>query len=89
MTNSIATMRELKITKTESELSIEMFDNKLVATIARQFAVSENELDELYNFGILKFEEYKKSLSEDNFNRFSAWNIQQDIIKKKSEISTI
>lgn len=81
-------MRELKNNKLESELSIEKFDNKLVATIARQFAVSENELDELYNFGTLKFEEYKNSLSEDNFISFSAWNIQQDIIKKKKEIST-
>ena len=88
MTNSIETMRELKINKIENEFSIEKFDNKLVAAIARQFAVSENELDELYNFGTLKFEEYKNCLSDDNFIRFSAWNIQQDIIKKKKEIST-
>lgn len=81
-------MRELKINKIESELSIEKFDNKLVATIARQFAVSENELDELYNFGTLKFAEYKNTLSENDFIRFSAWNIQQEIIKRKKEFST-
>lgn len=81
-------MRELNINNLESELSIEKFDNKLVATIARQFAVTDNELDILYNFGTLKFEEYKKILSEENFTRFSAWNIKQDIIHKKIENSS-
>ncbi len=80
-------MRELKINKQESELSIEKFENKLVASIARRFAVTEKELDELYNFGTLKFEEYKNILSENDFVRFSAWNIEQDILKRKEEIS--
>jgi hypothetical protein len=80
-------MRELEINKIERKFSIEKFENKLVATIACQFAESENELETLYDFGIMKFEEYKNSLSEQNFIRFSAWYIKLDIIKKKNEIS--
>ncbi len=80
-------MRELRINKTESKLSIEKFDNKLVASIALRFAKTEDELDELYDFGILKFEEYRNCLTESNFIRFSAFNIKQDIQKKKKEIS--
>ena len=42
-------MRELKINKSESKLSIEKFDNKLVAKIALRFAKKKDELDELYD----------------------------------------
>lgn len=80
-------MRELKINKSESKLSIEKFDNKLVATFARGLAANEDELNDLYNFGILKFEEYRNCLSESNFIRFSAFNIKQDILKRKKDIS--
>lgn len=80
-------MKELKVNKLKSKLSIEKFENKLVATIALQFARTEYELDELYNFGALKFAEYKTTFSENNFTRFCAWNIKQDIIKKREEIS--
>lgn len=74
-------MRKIKIHKAESILSIEKFENKLVASLALQFAETENDLEELYNFGMEKFEEYKNNLSEIDFTSFSAWNIKQDIAK--------
>ena len=79
-------MRELKIEREINKLSIEKYQNKAIAEIARRYSKSEKQIDMLYEFGILKYDELKSELSKDHFIRFSIWNVTQEIIKKQKEM---
>ena len=75
-------MRKLKITKaTKSSLSIDDFENKTVAIIARQLSSSQIELKELYEIGLNGLEKAKNMFANDpkRFERFSNWIIRQAI----------
>jgi DNA-directed RNA polymerase sigma subunit (sigma70/sigma32) len=84
-------MRELKITKkTKSNLSIDEFENKTAALIARQFSSTQIELRELYEIGLNGLEKAKNTFANDQnkFERFSNWFIRQEIITFKNNKSS-
>ena len=74
-------MRKLSIT-TNERFDLKKYDNQLIASLCGQYANTEEELDNLYEFGVLKLAEYQNKLSTEEFDRFGFWYIKQDIIKK-------
>lgn len=74
-------MRKLSIT-TNKRFDLKKYDNQLIASLCGQYANTEEELDNLYEFGVLKLAEYQNKLSTEEFDRFGFWYIKQDIIKK-------
>ena len=74
-------MRKLSIS-TNCHFDLQKYENQSIASIASQYANTEEELSNLYEFGVLKLEEYKNKLSAEGFNRFGFWHIRQEIIKK-------
>lgn len=83
-------MRVLKIPKgnTKKSLSIDHFENKMVATIALKHSETQDELKELYEVGINGINKFKTRFANnaDKFERFSAWWIRQEILKKKNNL---
>jgi DNA-directed RNA polymerase sigma subunit (sigma70/sigma32) len=79
-------MRQLKITKkAKSILSIDDFENKIVAQIACQFSSSQIELVKLYDIGLKGIEKANVRFANDHdrFERFSNWYIRQEIMRYK------
>jgi DNA-directed RNA polymerase specialized sigma subunit len=83
---SITKMRQLRITKKKIDsLSINDFENKIVAQIACQFSSTQIELAELYAIGLKGLEKAKMTFAndQDRFVRFSGWCIRQEIMRNK------
>ena len=74
-------MRKLSIS-TNCHFDLQKYENQSIASIASQYANTEEELNNLYEFGVLKLAEYQNKLSTEEFDRFGFWYIKQDIIKK-------
>lgn len=73
-------MEKLSITPNK-RFDLQKYDNQLIASICSQYANTDEELNNLYELGVLKLSEYKNKLSTDEFDRFGFWYIKQEIIK--------
>lgn len=76
-------MKQIRI-KTENlntNLSIDSFENKLIANIAIPYSKNQSELSELYEFGVLKYQEIKSKFDNILLQRFGMWSLRQEMIK--------
>lgn len=76
-------MRQLKIkadTETEN-LSVNEFDNKQIANMAKQYSKKQTELDELYAFGVVKYEELCSRFEMNLFESDINWSLRQEMVK--------
>lgn len=73
-------MRKLSIS-TKNCFDLQKYENQFIASIASQYANTEEELNNIYEFGILKLAEYQAKLTAEEFEKFGYWHIRQEITR--------